>query len=135
MRFRLHLERRRGPGPGSPPDEPDGPDTPDDGIPGSLAKEKLPPLFDRITGKPVEPDLIVDNDAAIALGKALFWDMQSGSDGQACASCHFSAGADNRSRNQLTPGLIGGNGKFDPTRTGGQGPTCSSSRATIHFTS
>lgn len=107
------------PGPGSPPDEPD---PPDDGIPGSLAKEKLPPLFDRITGKPVEPDLIVDNDAAIALGKALFWDMQSGSDGQACASCHFAAGADNRSRNQLTPGLLGGNGEFDPTRTGGQGP-------------
>lgn len=104
------------PGPGSPPD------TPDDGIPGSLAKEKLPPLFDRVTGKPVEPDLIVDNDAAIALGKALFWDMQSGSDGQACASCHFAAGADNRSRNQLSPGLLGGNGKFDPTRTGGQGP-------------
>ncbi|MDC0722743.1 cytochrome c peroxidase [Nannocystis bainbridge] len=91
-------------------------------IPGSLALEKLPPLFDRITGKDIEPDLIVDNDAAIALGKALFWDMQSGSDGQACASCHFSAGADNRSRNQLSPGLLGGNGKFDKTRTGGKGP-------------
>ena len=31
----------------------------------------------------------------VALGKALFWDMQVGSDGiQACASCHFHAGAD-----------------------------------------
>jgi cytochrome c peroxidase len=29
---------------------------------------------------------------AIALGKALFWDRQLGSDGQACASCHFHAG-------------------------------------------
>ena len=43
---------------------------------------------------------------ARALGKALFWDMQVGSDGvQACASCHFRAGADPRSRNQISPGL------------------------------
>ena len=42
--------------------------------------------------------------AAVQLGKALFWDMQVGSDGvQACASCHFHAGADNRTRNQLNP--------------------------------
>jgi len=47
----------------------------------------------------------VPRAAAIALGKALFWDMQAGSDGQACASCHFHAGADNRARNQLSPGL------------------------------
>ena len=44
-------------------------------------------------------------DIAIALGKAFFWDMQVGSDGvQACASCHFLAGADPRSINQLNPG-------------------------------
>ena len=43
---------------------------------------------------------------ARALGKALFWDMQVGSDGvQACASCHFRAGADPRSKNQVSPGL------------------------------
>src|SRR2546422_6814354 len=48
---------------------------------------------------------IKDEKAAIALGKALFWDQQVGSDGQACASCHFHAGADNRSKNQLHPGL------------------------------
>ena len=42
----------------------------------------------------------------IALGKAWFWDMQMGSDGvQACASCHFHAGADNRIINQKNPGL------------------------------
>ncbi len=42
----------------------------------------------------------------VALGKALFWDMQLGSDGvQACASCHFHAGADNRTKNQVSPGL------------------------------
>jgi cytochrome c peroxidase len=39
------------------------------------------------------------------LGKALFWDSQLGSDGQACASCHFHAGADNRSKNQINPGF------------------------------
>ncbi len=42
---------------------------------------------------------------ATVLGKALFWDQQVGSDGQACASCHFAAGADNRTKNQLNPGL------------------------------
>ena len=42
---------------------------------------------------------------AIRLGKALFWDMQVGSDGtQACASCHFNAFADNRIKNQVNPG-------------------------------
>ncbi len=42
---------------------------------------------------------------AIALGKALFWDQQAGSDGNACASCHFNAGADTRLTNQLSPGF------------------------------
>ena len=46
-----------------------------------------------------------NRDVAVALGKAFFWDMQVGSDGvQACASCHFRAGADPRSINQLNPG-------------------------------
>ncbi len=50
---------------------------------------------------------VKDKSAAIALGKALFWDMQVGSDNRtACASCHFHAGADNRSKNQLSPGLL-----------------------------
>src|SRR4051812_19616081 len=47
---------------------------------------------------------IRDSGVATKLGKALFWDMQAGSDGrQACASCHYNAGADNRSRNQINP--------------------------------
>jgi cytochrome c peroxidase len=43
--------------------------------------------------------------AALVLGKALFWDQQSGSDGNACATCHLNAGADVRIRNQLSPGF------------------------------
>ena len=50
-------------------------------------------------------DFVVDRKAAIVLGKALFWDQQAGSDGLACGSCHFHAGADNRVKNQLDPGL------------------------------
>src|SRR5450432_1775040 len=50
-------------------------------------------------------DFVINQKAAIVLGKALFWDQQVGSDGLACASCHFQAGADNRVRNQLSPGL------------------------------
>jgi cytochrome c peroxidase len=42
---------------------------------------------------------------AVVLGKALFWDEQAGSDGIACASCHFHAGADARLKNQLNPGF------------------------------
>lgn len=58
---------------------------------------------------PTSPELgtyVANPAAAVALGKALFWDMQIGSDGvQACASCHFRAGADPRAKNQLSPGL------------------------------
>jgi len=53
-------------------------------------------------------DFIANQPAAIQLGKALFWDMQAGSDNAtACATCHFQAGADNRTRNQLHPGKNG----------------------------
>jgi cytochrome c peroxidase len=52
---------------------------------------------------------VKDRGAAVALGKALFWDMQVGSDGvQACASCHFHAGADARTKNTVNPGADGG---------------------------
>ncbi len=55
---------------------------------------------------------VQDINAAIRLGKALYWDMQVGSDGQACGSCHFHAGADNRAKNQINPGLNGADGAF-----------------------
>ncbi|RYD72313.1 MAG: hypothetical protein EOP84_23365, partial [Verrucomicrobiaceae bacterium] len=61
-------------------------------------------------GVPLPPELseyVRDKKAAIQLGKALFWDMQVGSDGmQSCATCHFHAGADSRAKNQLNPGLL-----------------------------
>jgi len=51
--------------------------------------------------------------AAIKLGKALFWDMQAGSDNiQACGSCHFHAGADNRVKNTVNPGTRGNDNTF-----------------------
>ena len=66
-------------------------------------------------------EFVSDRQAAIRLGKALFWEMQVGSDGvTACASCHFSSGlADTRSKNQLSPGLkrITATGASNPDRT------------------
>ena len=53
-------------------------------------------------------DFVSDRAAAVRLGKALFWDLQLGSDGlTACASCHYQGGADNRVRNSLAPGADG----------------------------
>ena len=60
-----------------------------------------------LKGIPVpQPDLtqyVADRQSLIALGKALFWDQQVGSDGRtACASCHFHAGADHRITNEIS---------------------------------
>ncbi|MEW5754751.1 MAG: cytochrome c peroxidase [Pseudomonadota bacterium] len=61
-------------------------------------------------GVPLPPNIgIFINDIAAArqLGKALFHEMAVGSDGiQACATCHFAAGADPRTKNQLNPDLL-----------------------------
>ena len=87
---------------------------------GMLAALLLACLLPAVAGRAADPplsavpiplpanidDIVVDRAAAIALGKALFWDMQLGSDGQACASCHFQAGGDNRIKNQISPGLL-----------------------------
>jgi cytochrome c peroxidase len=78
---------------------------------------------------PEPPDLgdyVADRQAAIVLGKALFWDVNAGSDEtQACASCHFNAGADSRIKNQLNPGQRGVSAAlasvFDGTASGGVG--------------
>src|SRR5262249_47061693 len=76
------------------------------------------PLASLKTAEPIPQDpqlaeggpFIANKTALLQLGKALFWDTQVGSDGQACASCHFSAGADNRVKNAVSPGL-----KVQPT--------------------
>ena len=68
---------------------------------GSLATVSLPqPNLDQFLNPGNGAKL-----AARRLGKALFWDMQVGSDGQACGTCHFQAGADPRAKNQMSPGL------------------------------
>jgi cytochrome c peroxidase len=65
----------------------------------SLSTVPTPPI-------PGVSQFIKSQSAAVQLGKALFWDMNAGSDGkQACATCHFNAGADSRAINQLSPGL------------------------------
>ncbi|PYR44640.1 MAG: cytochrome C peroxidase, partial [Acidobacteria bacterium] len=62
--------------------------------------------------RPADPadlaNYVKDRAAAVRLGKSLFWDQQAGGDGvQACASCHFNAGADVRTRNSVNPGANG----------------------------
>jgi cytochrome c peroxidase len=65
---------------------------------------------------PQPPNLaqfVKNTNAAVRLGKAFFWDMQAGSDGiQACATCHFHAGADSRLKNQINPGANAGDATF-----------------------
>src|SRR5438552_2407778 len=65
--------------------------------PGALSTVPVP--------KPDLTGFVRDEATAVALGKALFWDMQLGSDGvQSCGACHFHGGADNRLKNQVNPG-------------------------------
>jgi cytochrome c peroxidase len=91
-----------------------------------------PPVLQSLKGVAVpEPenlgDYVMDREWAIVLGKALFWDMNVGSDEmQACATCHFNAGADTRIKNQLNPNLTNLAGSplsetFDATASGGKG--------------
>lgn len=93
---------------------------------GQLRRLAPPPLSTVPIQEPSKLGRFVKNkEVAIALGKALFWDMQAGSDGQACASCHFHAGADNRAKNQISTGFNQQptpDFTFDPTPTGGGGP-------------
>lgn len=63
-------------------------------------------------------EYVLNTDKAILLGKALFWDMQAGSDGlTACATCHYSAGADTRNKNQANPGFGGSFTRLAPNQT------------------
>ncbi|MDJ0675891.1 MAG: cytochrome c peroxidase [Calothrix sp. MO_167.B42] len=52
-------------------------------------------------------EFVKDETALTKLGKAFFWDVNIGSDNKtSCATCHFHAGADNRSKNQINPGTL-----------------------------
>jgi cytochrome c peroxidase len=66
--------------------------------------------------------IIVNQKFARILGKALFWDTAISSDGTACASCHYHAGADERSKNQLNTGDLDDDRilglTFQPTKSG-----------------
>lgn len=79
---------------------------------GTAAAQADPPRPPSLKTVPIpEPanlaEFVRDREAAIVLGKALFWDMQVGSDGvQACATCHFNAGADSRTANVVNPGTF-----------------------------
>ncbi|MBI5231663.1 MAG: hypothetical protein HY876_05815 [Coriobacteriales bacterium] len=72
-------------------------------------------------GVPVSQQSYIGRPAGEVLGKALFWDMQVGSDSvQACGTCHFAAGADTRTQNQLNPNHLGGDSTLqvaDPNGT------------------
>ncbi len=70
-------------------------------LPTPLQNVPVPPVPGLLDGS--DP-IVIDKAKAIALGKALFWDVNVGSDGMACGSCHFNAGADRRIKNQLNPG-------------------------------
>src|SRR5690349_21499863 len=71
-----------------------------------LSSVAVPPVFGM-------EGILSDRNAAARLGKALFWDMQAGSDDiQAGATCHFNAGADSRAINNVNPGQAGGDNSF-----------------------
>ena len=91
------------------------------GVPAPSLRGIKPPKTPGLVGG--EKPIIVSQKWARVLGKALFWDMNVGSDGTACATCHYHAGADERSRNQLNTGdldldrVLGLT--FQPTKSGG----------------
>src|SRR5260370_30113115 len=69
---------------GQPPPPPGPPRPP---AQGSLKTVALPQFINA-------SKYIQDQNALVLLGKAFFWDLQTGSDGRmACATCHFHAGA------------------------------------------
>lgn len=101
---------------------------------GAYAQVDVPASLETLAGvRPPDPsgteagqsvqlsDYVTDRASLLKLGRALFWDMQVGSDGKtACASCHFNAGANQRLKNTSAPGA---NGVFDkPANSAHWGP-------------
>ncbi len=85
----------------------------------SFSQNRVPQAIPPLSSVPVPvpaglANYVQDNAALLLLGKALFWDMQVGSDGKvACASCHFHAGADHRIHNTLSNAV----GSVQPNKT------------------
>jgi len=99
----------------------------------------IPPPGTDLNFQPLTAEIVKDQTALIRLGKALFWDMQVGSDGiQSCATCHFSAGADIRSRNQISPNLSDANFKLNavgpPSSGSGLGGDALFGNSTVPYT-
>jgi hypothetical protein len=92
----------------------------------TLAREagaQVPPLSPlQVSGPPNLGDFVRDDEAAKVLGEALFWDSSDGV--QACATCHFRAGADPRSKNQIGPDFSGS--RSNPARSWSRIPTSTS---------
>lgn len=89
--------------------------------PATLTGKKVPVTPGLLTGS---NRIIINARYAQMLGKSLFWDASIGSDGMACASCHYHAGADSRTRNQLNPGqkhAASSGAVFDVMASGGAG--------------
>jgi cytochrome c peroxidase len=88
---------------------------------GADSNRGLAPLSSVSVAEPADlASYVVDRQAATELGKAFFWDEQVGSDGvTACATCHFNAGADSRSKGQFSPGINAG-ATFDKPRANAQ---------------
>lgn len=84
----------------------------------ALADGGLKPLKEQPVTLPSNlSTFVIDKAAAIRLGKAFFWESQTGGDGKvACASCHFQGGADIRTTNTVNPGA---NGIFQTALPGG----------------
>jgi cytochrome c peroxidase len=91
-------------------------------IPPSLKGVKIPEVPGLLSGA---GRIVVNRRQAILLGKALFWDSQVGSDGMACATCHYHAGTDARLTNQVSPGHAPATrptaATFEPLASGGHG--------------
>jgi len=101
-------------------------------IPTSLKGVPVPEVPGLLTGP---SPIVVDLEKALVLGKALFWDRNVGSDGMACASCHFHAGADPRVKNQFTPSGPGSTSGFDPGTDGApRGPNYTLRRSDFPLT-
>jgi cytochrome c peroxidase len=68
------------------------------------AADEISSLRGKSPNLPDFGDIVANRSNLRILGKALFWDATVGSDGFACATCHFHAGADIRIDNQFNPG-------------------------------